>query len=139
MSFRIGQALATAAVLVASATILRAQDYSQVAGGVGVSPNTMAHEMKFTIRIENVSTAQTLKLSNGQTAPAPTAPGLWIVQRGGEPVFSADYADRGMGLEHLAEDGDPSVLASAVRGSQADLPARLRAAARESLLHRFLS
>src|SRR5438034_7237818 len=38
-----------------------------------------ARRTTFTVRIENVSTASTLRLSNGQTAPAPNAPGLWVV------------------------------------------------------------
>jgi hypothetical protein len=68
-------------------------------------------EVQFTLRIENVSTPQTLKLSTGATAPAPTAPLLWTVTDGGNPLFSAGTKDRGQGLEQLAEDGNPGVLA----------------------------
>jgi hypothetical protein len=68
-------------------------------------------EVQFTVRIENVSTAQTLKLSNGTTAPAPTAPLLWTVTDAGNPLFTAGRKDRGQGLEQLAEDGNPGVLA----------------------------
>ena len=67
------------------------------------------------MRIENVSTAATLKLSNGQTAPAPNAPGLWVVHTEPEPLFTAGAKDRGRGLEALAEDGNPAVLAGAVQ------------------------
>src|SRR5437773_11951801 len=46
----------------------------------GYMPHTgPARRTTFTVRIENVSTASTLRLSNGQTAPAPNAPGLWVV------------------------------------------------------------
>lgn len=69
----------------------------------------------FTVRIENVSTPSTLKLSNGQTAPAPNAPGLWVVHSEPEPLFAAGSKDRGKGLESLAEDGNPAVLAAAVQ------------------------
>ena len=68
-------------------------------------------EVQFTIRVENVSTPTTLKLSNGTTAPAPTAPILWTVTDEGNPLFTAGKPDRGQGLERLAEDGNPGVLA----------------------------
>jgi len=71
---------------------------------------------EFTIRIENVSTATTLKLSNGATAPAPTAPLLWVVHTSADPLFTDGARDRGKGLEALAEDGDPSKLAGALKG-----------------------
>jgi len=67
--------------------------------------------VEFTVRVENVSTPQTLKLSNGQTAPAPTAPLLWTITDEGNPLFTAGKPDRGQGLERLAEDGNPGVLA----------------------------
>src|SRR5437762_12308563 len=82
----------------------------------GYMPHTgPARRTTFTVRIENVSTAATLKLSNGQTAPAPNAPGLWLVHTEPEPLSTAGARDRGKGLEPLAEDGNPEVLAAAVR------------------------
>ena len=68
-------------------------------------------EVTFTIRVENVSTPTTLKLSNGTTAPAPTAPLLWTITDEGNPLFTPGQPDRGQGLERLAEDGNPGVLA----------------------------
>lgn len=73
--------------------------------------------MSFAVHIENVSTRATLQLSDGTTAPAPTAPVLWVVHTGPDPIFTTGAADRGHGLEHLAEDGDPSSLATALQGS----------------------
>jgi len=70
-----------------------------------------AREVPFTIRVENVSTPSTLKLSNGTTAPAPTAPLLWTVTDDGNPLFTPGQVDRGRGLERLVEDGNPGVLA----------------------------
>jgi len=82
----------------------------------GYMPHTgPARSTTFTVRIENVSTAATLKLSNGQTAPAPNAPGLWLVHSEPEPLFTAGAKDRGKGLEQLAEDGNPAALAAAVQ------------------------
>jgi hypothetical protein len=77
-----------------------------------------AREIKFTVRVENVSTPQTLKLSNGTTAPAPTAPLLWTITDDGNPLFTAGKADRGHGLERLAEDGNPGVLADYIVANQ---------------------
>ena len=68
-------------------------------------------EVTFTIRVENVSTPKTLKLSNGSTAPAPTAPLLWTITDEGNPLFTPGQPDRDQGLERLAEDGNPGVLA----------------------------
>ena len=67
--------------------------------------------VEFTVRVENVSTPQTLKLSNGMTAPAPTAPVLWTITDEGNPLFTTGKKDRGFGLERLAEEGNPGVLA----------------------------
>src|SRR5690349_2610908 len=84
---------------------------------VSLAPASLAaqysagREVTFTIRVENVSTPTTLKLSNGQTAPAPTAPLLWTITDEGNPLFTPGQADRGQGLERLAEDGNPGVLA----------------------------
>lgn len=74
-------------------------------------------EVQFTVRVENVSTPQTLRLSNGTTAPAPTAPLLWTVTDGGNPLFTAGRKDRGQGLEQLAEDGNPGVLADYIKAN----------------------
>ena len=45
------------------------------------------------------------------------APGVYVVHESANPLFSADVADRGEGLENLAEDGDPSDLAAALSAS----------------------
>jgi hypothetical protein len=71
--------------------------------------------VQFTVRVENVSNPQTLKLSNGMTAPAPTAPVLWTITDGGNPLFTPGRVDRGLGLERLAEEGNPGVLADHIR------------------------
>lgn len=76
-----------------------------------------AEPREFIVRIENVSTPSTLKLSNGNTAPAPTAPVLWVVHTRNNPVFSLGQVDRGLGLEALAETGNPAILAGALQGA----------------------
>lgn len=66
----------------------------------------------FTVRIENISDGMTLKLSNGETAPAPNSPGVWAVTALKNPLFTVGQYDAEIGLEQQAEDGDPTMLAS---------------------------
>jgi len=68
-------------------------------------------QMQFTVRVENVSTAGTIQLSSGMTAPAPNSPGAWVVQEKPARLFEAGKLQRGWGLEAQAEDGDPTKLA----------------------------
>jgi hypothetical protein len=98
------------AALLALLAPLPAAASDAMAHGAMAGENT-AHEVRFTIRVENISTAQTLKLSNGMTAPAPTAPIMWAITDKGNPLFTAGTPDRGQGLEPLSEDGNPGVLA----------------------------
>ncbi len=65
--------------------------------------------------ILNTSTAGTLNTSNG-SVPVPLAPGVWVVHQTPNPLFTAGQADRGEGLEAIAEDGNPSTLAAALAG-----------------------
>ena len=53
---------------------------------------------QFTVRIENLGTL--------------LAPGAWVTQRGGTPLFIDGQPDSGAGLEALAEDGNPAELAA---------------------------
>ncbi len=53
---------------------------------------------QFTVRIENIGTV--------------LAPGAWVTQRGGTPIFIDGQPDHGAGLEALAEDGNPAGLAA---------------------------
>jgi hypothetical protein len=69
----------------------------------------------FKVRIENVSTGSTLKLSNGQTAPAPVSPGTWTISNGSFAVFMAGKPAP-EGLESQAEEGNPEMLAKSLQG-----------------------
>jgi hypothetical protein len=60
----------------------------------------------FVLRIENVS--------GGSTFPSPLAPGVGVVHTAPAPLFINGKPDFGMGLEALAEDGDPAPLAAAL-------------------------
>ncbi len=47
---------------------------------------------------------------------SPFAPGIYVVHTNDDPVFTEGQADRGEGLEALAEDGDPSTLSQMLQG-----------------------
>lgn len=74
------------------------------------------HKVRFTVRYENITSGQILKGSNGQTAPLAVAPGLWVVATMDAPVFKAGEKEKGLGLEPLAEDGNPAPLAAKLKG-----------------------
>lgn len=72
----------------------------------------------FLIRVQNMSTERTLRLSTGGTAAAPTAPVLWLVHTADDPLFTEGERDRGQGLESLAEDGSPAELVESLGGER---------------------
>jgi electron transfer DM13 len=78
---------------------------------------TAPRATRFTVRVENISTGEALKLSNGTSAPFVSAPVLWVIHTGGSnPIFTGGMQDTGEGLEPLAETGDPSKLVTALAG-----------------------
>jgi hypothetical protein len=88
-----------------------------VAAGIVLARGASAQDAaRFTIRVENISQGEVLKLSNGKTAPFVSAPVLWVVHSTStNPIFTAGQPDAGLGLERLAETGNPSRLAEALR------------------------
>ena len=65
----------------------------------------------FTVRVENVSRGEALKLSNGRTAPFVAAPVFWTLHTGAaNPIFTGGQPESGNGLEQLAETGNPEGL-----------------------------
>ena len=79
---------------------------------LGIGAESQAgHKVRFKVRYENITSGEILKGSNGKTAPLAVAPGLWVVGTLNAPIFRSGEKQWGQGLEPLAEDGDPSVLA----------------------------
>ena len=76
-------------------------------GGGGATGGTT----KFTLKIENMSATTSLS--------SPLAPGAFAVHTDMAHLFEAGTQDYGMGLSALAEDGDPSTLASSLMGGSA--------------------
>jgi hypothetical protein len=85
--------------------------------GSGLRAPAAGRAVRFTVRVENISVGEALKLSNGQSAPFVSAPVLWVIHTGSSnPIFTGGKPDAGEGLEPLAETGDPSRLVAAVAG-----------------------
>lgn len=98
--------------LITAALMIAAMAWAEGAAAQGVSGET-----RFTIRVENVSRGEALRLSNGQSAPFVSAPVLWAIHTGStNPIFTGGQRDAGEGLELLAETGDPSQLVKALAG-----------------------
>jgi hypothetical protein len=77
-----------------------------------------AQPTKFTIKVENISKGEALRLSNGKTAPFVSAPVLWAVHTSSNPIFVGGQPDAGKGLETLAETGNPAPLAKSLTGAK---------------------
>src|SRR3954471_16269120 len=99
---------ARTAVLIAAGVVL-----TRAAGA-----QTAASATKFTIKVENVSKGEVLKLSNGGSAPFVSAPVLWVIHSGTDAIFAGGKPDAGLGLEQLAETGNPSSLAKSLSGKK---------------------
>ena len=74
----------------------------------GDDHDEMGDSITYVVRIENISGDSDL--------PTPFAPGVWVLHSEPGALFIEGEADRGYGLEALAEDGDPSALAEALNG-----------------------
>jgi hypothetical protein len=78
-----------------------------------------AQPTKFTIKVQNISKGEVLKLSNGKTAPFVSAPVLWAVHTtSSNPIFVGGQPDAGKGLEALAETGNPGTLSTSLTGAK---------------------
>ena len=83
---------------------------------LGSLQSARAHvDTEFTVKIINVSRGNTLESSDGSRHFVPLSPGIFVVHNADGPLFTTGAADRGVGLEALAEDGNPGVLADAIR------------------------
>lgn len=73
-------------------------------GTAGSSGTGGGAAIMFDVVIENISATSAL--------PTPFAPGVGVVHNTADPLFGSGMSDRNEGLVALAEDGDPSALAS---------------------------
>jgi hypothetical protein len=76
---------------------------------------TILGALLFTVRVENVSVGNVLKLSKGKGEPVAVAPVLYVIHTNRGPLFTSGEPDRGKGLEALAEDGPTGPLAESLK------------------------
>jgi hypothetical protein len=89
-------------------------DLPAVADMIQVTVTSDAASRQFTVRIENVAEdGVTLQTSDGGK-PVRVSPGVWSVGDDDALLFDPGAADRGLGLEEIAEGGDVSVLSAAL-------------------------
>lgn len=87
-------------------------DYPSAADVIKVTV-THLEGTRFKVAIEDVSAADALRTSGGDFA-APISPGVWVVHNAADPLFTEGKPDRGEGIEHIAEDGNPTMLGAFV-------------------------
>jgi hypothetical protein len=79
--------------------------------GIAMAQGAPAGTTTFTVRVENISKGEVLKLSTGATAPFVAAPTFWVLHTtAGNPIFTGGRPAPGNGLEQLAETGNPEGL-----------------------------
>jgi hypothetical protein len=98
--------------------------YPDVSDVLRVTVNEI-EPVSFTVRIENVSNEMTLMPSNQDNQAVPLSPGVWAVHNVAGPIFTPGEADRGDGLEAIAEDGMPDALANVLPGQAGILSSNL--------------
>jgi hypothetical protein len=107
----LGRALTAFLISLAAPLALAAQEKMS-------AEHVRAKTTTFTIRVENLTKGEVLKLSNGKTAPFVIAPVLWTVHTGSaNPLFTGGQLDAGKGLRTLAETGNPEPLSKAIAGN----------------------
>ena len=98
----------TSVILLPSDSVLAGVGPTFESSHDGDDSDEMGKAVTFLVRIENISGDSDL--------PTPFAPGVWVLHSEAGPLFIEGEADKGYGLEALAEDGDPSGLAEALNG-----------------------
>ncbi len=72
-------------------------------------------EVKFTVRVENISNADGQTASNGTRWPFALSPGLWVTHEREVRLFREGVPANG-GLEELAESGNPGEMVKNLEG-----------------------
>lgn len=75
-----------------------------------IESETVGEVTTFTVTLANVSSTETLT----PAVPVPLSPGVWTLGDSDDVLLTVGEADKGEGLEGIAEDGDPSSLAAAL-------------------------
>lgn len=83
------------------------------AGTLAFGKNHKVKDVKFKVRVENISTSEQLNLS-GSKYPFALSPGMFVVSEREMPLFKLGKK-AGKGVEAQAEDGNPGILADELK------------------------
>ena len=73
-----------------------------------------AQSTKFTVRVENISSAEGQTAADGTRWPFALSPGMFVLSEKSGVLFTENKRVRGNGLEAQAEDGNPEGLVSSL-------------------------
>jgi len=80
------------------------------------APEQKNKEMRFRVRVENISPAEGLAASDGTRWPFAVSPGVWVVSSRNVRLFTPGKPAGSDGLEAQAEDGNPAMLQASLTG-----------------------
>lgn len=113
----IGLVLAIATIVVEQSSVLSLEG-TQNFTPTRLSQASQSQSTRFKVRIENISTKDQFTASNGTKWTLDFAPGFWLIHNNNDPIFMTGQKDRGQGLEALAEDGNPNMLAKSLQNQR---------------------
>ncbi len=80
------------------------------------NPKNKEQEVKFTVKVENVSSKEMQTASDGSKWPFALSPGFWAVHKEEVRFFNEGKPTGQNGLESQAEDGNPSGMVNFLMG-----------------------
>jgi hypothetical protein len=119
MQFRkvvLGIVLSMTAIAGVQSAVAASTRYDFIAEQIGLQKVAVQSQtVQFKVRIENISATNAFTASNGTNWTLDFSPGVWLVHRGSNTLFAVGQKDLGAGLETIAEDGNPTRLAQALK------------------------
>ncbi|MBW4632625.1 MAG: spondin domain-containing protein [Iphinoe sp. HA4291-MV1] len=120
----IGFFLGLAALTAVHATEVSSQRTQKLTPS-NISQASNSRPTRFKVRIENISTTDEFIASDGTKWTLDFSPGVWLVHNNNNPIFTTGQKDRGQGLEAIAEDGNPTMLAKSLQNQQGILSSKV--------------
>lgn len=78
------------------------------------TPSQTTKATRFKVRIENISAKDEFTASTGTQWTLDFSPGIWLISNNNAPLFTVGQKDQGQGIEAIAEDGNPAILAKSL-------------------------
>lgn len=100
---------------IASLLLITATACSATPEATTQTAQSEAQPTQFKVKIENISTKDEFKASNGTRWSLGFSPGTWLIQDKADLLFTPGQRDRGQGIEAQAEDGKPDQLLQSLK------------------------